>query len=72
MRNAYRISVGNPEKKGPFGRHRHRLEDNIKTDFKEIGYEGWTVFNWLMDTMVGSCKHGNESSGSINDGDFLD
>ena len=26
-----------PEGKGLFARHRHRLEDNIKTDLKRIG-----------------------------------
>jgi len=35
MRNAYRILVG---KLKP-GKHRQRLEDNIKMDPKEIGFE---------------------------------
>jgi hypothetical protein len=30
-RNACRILVGKPEGKGPLGRSRHRLEDNIFT-----------------------------------------
>jgi hypothetical protein len=29
------------------GRTRHRLDDNIKMDLKEIGCETWTGFNWL-------------------------
>jgi hypothetical protein len=33
-RNAYRISVGKPEGKGPLGRPRYRWEDNIKMDFR--------------------------------------
>jgi hypothetical protein len=40
MRNAYRILVGKPEGKRPFGRSRHRCEDNIRKDLKEIGWEG--------------------------------
>jgi hypothetical protein len=30
--------VGKPERKRPFWRPRHRWEDNIKTDFQEMGY----------------------------------
>jgi hypothetical protein len=37
MRNAYRILVGEPEKKKQCTRPRHGLEDNIKIDLKEIG-----------------------------------
>jgi hypothetical protein len=37
--NAYSFSVEKPEKKRPFGRHRHRWEDNIKMNLKEIRYE---------------------------------
>jgi hypothetical protein len=39
-RNPYRILVGRPEGKRPLGRHRHRWEDNIKMDCKEIGWGG--------------------------------
>jgi hypothetical protein len=28
--NAYRVLVGNPERKGQLVRHRHRWEDDIK------------------------------------------
>jgi hypothetical protein len=37
LRNAYRILVGKPEWKIPLGRPKHRCEDNIKMDLKEIG-----------------------------------
>jgi hypothetical protein len=40
MRNAYKILVGKPEGKRPLGRHRHRWEDNIRMDLKEIRCEG--------------------------------
>jgi hypothetical protein len=39
-RNAYRILVGTPEGKKPLGRPRRRWVDNIKTDLKEIGWDG--------------------------------
>jgi hypothetical protein len=36
LTNAYRILVGKPEGKRLLGRHRHRWEDNIRRDDKEI------------------------------------
>jgi hypothetical protein len=39
-RNVYKILVGKPEGKQLFGRQRHGLRDNIKTDLKEIGNQG--------------------------------
>jgi len=44
---AYRILVGKLEGKGPFGRPRHRWEDNIKINLKEIGERAWTRMVWL-------------------------
>ena len=35
-RNAYRALVGRPEGKRSLGRMRHRWEDNIKMDLKEV------------------------------------
>jgi hypothetical protein len=43
-RNAYRIWVGNPGGKRPLGTSRHRWEDNIKVDFREIGCFG---MDWI-------------------------
>jgi hypothetical protein len=39
-RNTYRILVGKPEGKRPLGRPRRRWVDNIKTDLREIGWDG--------------------------------
>jgi hypothetical protein len=39
-RNACMISVGKPEGKRPLGRPRCRWVDNIKIDFREIGWGG--------------------------------
>jgi hypothetical protein len=36
-RGVYRVLVGKPEGKRPLGRPRHRREDNIKMDLKEVG-----------------------------------
>jgi hypothetical protein len=38
VRGACKILVGRPEGRRPLGRHRHRWEDNIKMDLREIGF----------------------------------
>jgi hypothetical protein len=43
-RHVYRVLVERPKGKRPMGRPRHRWEDNIKMDFKEIGING---ANWI-------------------------
>jgi len=42
-RAVYRVLVGKPEGKRPFGRPRHRCKDNIKMDLQEVGcgYMDW-------------------------------
>jgi hypothetical protein len=42
--DAYKIFVGNPEKKRPLGRLRRRWVENIKTDLRKIGWDG---MNWI-------------------------
>jgi hypothetical protein len=37
-RNVYRVLVGKPEGKRPLGRPKHRWEDGIKMDLREIGW----------------------------------
>jgi hypothetical protein len=37
-RNAYRVLVGKPEKKKPLGKPRHRWEENIKMDVREMDW----------------------------------
>jgi hypothetical protein len=36
MRNVYKILVGTSEEKAPLGTPRHRWEDNIRKDLREI------------------------------------
>jgi hypothetical protein len=36
----YRVLLEKPEGKRPLGKPRRRWEDNIKTDFQEVGYRG--------------------------------
>jgi hypothetical protein len=48
-RGVYRVLVGRCESKRPLGRPRHRWEDNIKMDFREIGINGE---NWVQQAFV--------------------
>jgi hypothetical protein len=40
MRSGYKVVVGKPEGKRPFGRHRCRWKATIRMNLKEIGQEG--------------------------------
>ena len=44
FRNAYRVLVTKPEGKIPLERLKHRWEDNIKVDLKEVGCDSR---NWM-------------------------
>jgi hypothetical protein len=44
-RDIYRAMVGKPKGKRPLGRPRHRWEDNIKLDLRQIGMDGE---NWIQ------------------------
>jgi len=59
--------VGKPQGKRPLGRPKHQLEDNIKMDLQEMGCG---CMDWIQ--VADSCKYGNEPSGSIKCGEFLD
>jgi hypothetical protein len=45
-RGVYRILVGKPEGRRPFGKPSHRWEDNIKLDLQEVGWGAWTGLIW--------------------------
>jgi hypothetical protein len=38
-RKLYKVLVGNPKGKRPLGRPRHRWDDGIRMDLREIGWE---------------------------------
>jgi hypothetical protein len=65
VRSAYNILVGRPEGRRPLGRTRHRWEDNIKMDLREIGFgdvdwihlaqdrdRRWALVNMVMSLRV--------------------
>jgi hypothetical protein len=43
-RNAYRIMVGKPERKGPLERPGSWWVDNVKINLREIG---WSGMDWI-------------------------
>jgi hypothetical protein len=47
--NAYNLMVGKPVGKIPLVRPRYRWEDNIKTDFREIGWGGVDWIHMIQD-----------------------
>jgi hypothetical protein len=44
-RNVHRVLMGKPERKRPLGRPRHRWEDGIRMDLREIG---WGSVDWIQ------------------------
>jgi hypothetical protein len=70
MKNAYKFLVRKPEGTKRLGRPKRRWEDNIRMDIKEIRWEGMDWIHLCQDR--GCCEHGNEPSGYIKGGVFLD
>jgi hypothetical protein len=71
-RGAYRILVGRPQGRRPLGRPRRRWEDNIKMDLQEVGWGGMDWVDMAQGQVAGCCECGNEPSGSIKRGEFVD
>jgi hypothetical protein len=69
-RGVYRVLVGKPEGRRPLGRPRCRWVDNIRMTLQEVGcgYMDWIGVAQVAD----ACECGNEPSGSVKWGEFLD
>jgi hypothetical protein len=66
-RGAYRVLVGKPEGKRPLGRPRRGWVDDVGMDLQEVGCGD---VDWIG--LAGACECGDEPSGSIKCGEFLD
>ena len=72
-RGVHRFLVGKPEGKRPLGRPRRRWEDNIKMDLREVEGGGvWMELARYRERWGATCEYGDEPSGSIKCGEFLD
>jgi hypothetical protein len=47
--SVYRVVVGKPEGKGPLGRPRSRWADNIRMDFREVGWRDMDYIDMAQD-----------------------
>jgi len=68
-----RVLVGKSEGKRPLGRPKRRWVDNIRMDLQEVGcgYMDWIGLAQDREVADG-CECGNEPSGSVKCGEFLD
>jgi len=66
----YRVLVGKPEG----GRPRRRWVDNIRMDLQEVGcgYMDWIGLAQDREKVADACECGNEPTGSMKCGEFLD
>jgi len=71
-RVVYRVLVGKPEGKRPLGRSRLRWEDNVKMGLYEVGFGGVDRIDLAHGQLAGTCECGNEPSGYMKYGEFLD
>ena len=67
-RGAYKVLVGKPERRRPFGRLTRRWEDNVR----EVRWEHELDRSGSgQEEVAGSCECGNEPLGFIKCGEFL-
>jgi len=72
-RGVYRVLMGKSEEKRPLGRPRRRWVDNIRMDLQEVGcgYMDWIRLAQNRQVAY-ACECGNEPSGSVKCGKFID
>jgi hypothetical protein len=71
-RKCIKILVGKPNGKRQLGRPRHRWEDNIKRNIREISVRrGLDSCGSGQGPVGNSCGHSNEPSSSKNGWEFL-
>jgi hypothetical protein len=70
-RGVYRVLVGKPEGKKPWGEPGVDVKVLLKRIFRKWDVRVWTGLIWLR-LGTGTCECGNEPSGSIKCGEFLD
>jgi len=66
--------LGKPEGKRPLGRPRSRWVENIRLYLQEVGcgYMDWVGLAQDKRQVADSCECGNELSGFVKCGEFLD
>jgi len=65
------VLLGKPVGRRPLGRPRRRWVDNIRMDLQEVGCEYMDWIGLAQDRQV-ACECGNEPSGTVKCGEFLD
>jgi len=65
---------GKPEGRRPLGRPKRRLVYNIRKDLQDVGYGymDWIGLAQNRNRWLNACECGNEFSGSVKCGEFLD
>jgi hypothetical protein len=72
-RGAYRVLVGKPEGWRSLGRPRHRWEDSIKMDIREVGLSGGGGgIDWINLAQDRDRWQALVNTGSIKCGEFLE
>ena len=66
--------MGKPEGKRPLGKPGRRCENSVNMDLQEVGCRGmdWIELAQDMSQVAGTCECGDELSGSIKCGEFID
>jgi hypothetical protein len=67
-RNVYKVLVGKPEGKRPFGRPKLKWEDGIRMDLRKIDLGGVDSTVSGQGPVAGCCECGDEPSGFLRHG----